>query len=145
MRDKKKGCGFGWVGMWEGSGRSWGRENRAQTILYEENLFSIKKNVQGNKAKQNEKPQWIPLIKEKPPAWTRQYLSLVQEAWRHASVCSLLRLKLLVLRWLSQFQTYSNSERKDKTTKGRSWPHLFPFPGWHMLLETATVNVWVHV
>lgn len=40
MRGRKKGCGFGWVGKWEGPGRSW--ENYNQNILYEKkNYFKL--------------------------------------------------------------------------------------------------------
>lgn len=40
MRGRKKGCGFGWVGKWEGPGRSW--ESYNQNILYEKkNYFKL--------------------------------------------------------------------------------------------------------
>lgn len=41
--ESKKGCGFGQVGKWGGSRKSWRGRSHNQDILYEKNLFSLKK------------------------------------------------------------------------------------------------------
>lgn len=42
-KEKQKGCWFWWDGRWKKTWRSWERENHNQDIMYERNLFSIKK------------------------------------------------------------------------------------------------------
>jgi hypothetical protein len=42
-KERKKGCGVGWVRRLGGSGRIRGRGNRDQNLLYEKFLFSKKK------------------------------------------------------------------------------------------------------
>ena len=49
MRERKKGCGCGWVGRWCGSGRNWGRGNHDENIKYEKDLFSIKSKISNKK------------------------------------------------------------------------------------------------
>lgn len=40
ITEKKKGCGFVWLGCQGGSGKGWGRENHIHNIVYEKLFFS---------------------------------------------------------------------------------------------------------
>lgn len=39
MRERKKGCGFGWLAGCRGAGKNWRRGRSDQNTLYEKNLF----------------------------------------------------------------------------------------------------------